>query len=159
MLPKGSSERVLLARYTGQRQADVLRMAPEHIEDGGIVVVQQKTGKELWVPLHSDLKTATESWGSSPYVVDRKGKPYTAVRFRAAWSALMSRTPASRIRNEGFVFHGLRASSCEKLHEAGCNDREIGAITGMSPEMITRYTRFADQRRLARAAVRRLEAL
>jgi hypothetical protein len=23
-------------------------MAPEHIDDGGIVVVQQKTGKELW---------------------------------------------------------------------------------------------------------------
>ena len=40
---------VLLARYTGQRQADVIRMAPEYIEDGGIVVVQQKTGKELWV--------------------------------------------------------------------------------------------------------------
>ena len=39
---------VLLARYTGQRQADVLRMAPEHIEDDGIYVVQQKTGKELW---------------------------------------------------------------------------------------------------------------
>jgi hypothetical protein len=29
---------VALARYTGQRQADVLRMAPEHIEDGGINV-------------------------------------------------------------------------------------------------------------------------
>ena len=28
----------MLARYTGQRQADVLRMAPEHIEDGGINV-------------------------------------------------------------------------------------------------------------------------
>src|SRR5262245_27458398 len=47
--------RVLLARHTGQRQADVLRMAPEHIDDGGIVVVQQKTGEELWVPLHPDL--------------------------------------------------------------------------------------------------------
>jgi hypothetical protein len=33
---------VLLARHTGQRQADVLRMAPEHIEDGGIVVVQHR---------------------------------------------------------------------------------------------------------------------
>jgi hypothetical protein len=34
---------VMLARYTGQRQADVLGMGPEHIEDGGINVVQQKT--------------------------------------------------------------------------------------------------------------------
>ena len=38
---------VLLARYTGQRQADVLRMAPCDIEDGGINVTQQKTGKGL----------------------------------------------------------------------------------------------------------------
>jgi len=54
-------------------------------------------------------------------------------------------------------FHGLRASSVEKLREAGCDTLEIQSITGMSPEMITRYSRFADQRALAKAAVRRLE--
>jgi integrase len=64
---------VLLARYTGQRQADVLRMGPGDIEDVGIVVVQQKTGKELWVPLHSNLRGAMESWDSSPYVVNQRG--------------------------------------------------------------------------------------
>ena len=82
-------------------------------------------------------------------MLSSKGEPYTADRFRAAWGDLMSQTPAG-IRDEGYVFHGLRASSCEKLREAGCNDREIGAITGMSPEMITRYTASADQRMLAR---------
>jgi integrase len=41
---------VILARYTGQRQSGVLRMGPDDMEDGGINVVQQKTGKELWVP-------------------------------------------------------------------------------------------------------------
>jgi integrase len=148
---------VALARYTGQRQADVLRMRPEDIEDDGIVLVQQKTGKELWVPLHPDLRAALEGWNSSPFVVSRRGKSYTADRFRSAWAELMSNTPARRIRDEGYVFHGLRASSCEKLREVGCNDREIGAITGMSPEMITRYSRFADQKKLARAAARRLE--
>jgi integrase len=148
---------VLLARYTGQRQADVLRMSPSDIEDGGINVTQQKTGKELWVPLHPDLRGALESWDSSPYVLNRKGEPYTSDCFRTAWADFMSSTPAGRIRDEGFVFHGLRASSCEKLREAGCGDREIEAITGMSPEMVTRYSRFADQKKLARAAARRLE--
>ena len=57
---------VLLARYTGQRQADVLRMAPSNIEDGGINVTQQKTGKELWVPLHPDLRDALEKWTARP---------------------------------------------------------------------------------------------
>jgi integrase len=132
-------------------------MAPEHIEDGGIVVVQQKTGKELWVPLHPELRGALEGWNSSPYVLNRKGKPYTPERFRSTWDELMSKMPAGMIRQEGFVFHGLRASSCEKLREVGCNDREIEAITGMSPEMVTRYSRFADQKKLARAAAARIE--
>jgi hypothetical protein len=33
----------------------------------------------------------------------------------------------------------------------------LARYTGMSPAMITRYSRFADQKRLAKAAVRRLE--
>jgi integrase len=148
---------VALARYTGQRQADVLRMAPEHIEDGGINVTQQKTGKELWVPLHADLRDELEAWNGSPFVKTPKGESYTPDRFRAAWTRLMNDTPAGRIRKDGFTFHGLRASSVEKLREAGCSDREIESITGMSPAMITRYSRFADQKRLAKAAVRRLE--
>jgi hypothetical protein len=45
----------------------------------------------------------------------------------------------------------------EKLREAGCEDREIEAITGMSPAMITRYSRFANQRQLAKTAAERLE--
>jgi integrase len=148
---------VLLARYTGQRQEDVLRMAPEHVEDGGINVVQQKTGKELWLPLHCDLKAALEDWSGSPYVLTPRGKAYTPDSFRAAWTRFMNKTPAGRIRKEGFTFHGLRASSVEKLREAGCVDREIEAITGMSPPMITRYSRFANQRQLAKNAMERLE--
>jgi hypothetical protein len=148
---------VLLARYTGQRQEDVLVMAPEHVEDGGVNVVQQKTGKELWVPLHADPRSPLESWGGSPYVLTPKGEPYTPQRFRAAWTRLMNGTPAGRIRQEGFTFHGLRASICEKLREVGCSDAEIGSITGMSPGIIRRYLRFADQKRLAKAAQRRLE--
>lgn len=65
---------VLLARYTGQRQSDVLRMAPSDVEDGGINVVQQKTGKELWVPLHDDLVGALEGWSCSPFVADAEGR-------------------------------------------------------------------------------------
>jgi integrase len=123
----------------------------------GINIVQQKTGKELWVPLHADLRGALAGWSCSPYVQTRKGRPYTAERFRAAWTRLMNETPAGRIRKEGFTFHGLRASSCEKLAEAGCNDKEIESITGMSQAMIRRYLRFANQKRLAKSAVRRLE--
>jgi integrase len=113
--------------------------------------------RELWVPLHADLKGAMEGWSGSPYVQTSKGESYTPDRFRTAWTRLMNDTRAGKIRKDGFTFHGLRASSVEKLREAGCGNREIEAITGMSPGMITRYSRFADQKRLAKAAVQRLE--
>jgi integrase len=69
----------------------------------------------------------------------------------------MNGTPAGRIRKEGYTFHGLRASSVEKLREAGCDDREIESITGMSSAMITRYSRFADQKKLAKVGTQRLK--
>jgi integrase len=146
---------VWLARYTGQRQSDVLRMCPADIEDGGINVVQQKTGKELWIPLHDELAAEIATWGPS-FVATPKGEPYDPVRFRAAWTRLM-KTPAGRIRKEGYTFHGLRASSAEKLRGAGCNDADIGSITGMSPAMVRRYLRFSDQKALAKGAMRRLQ--
>ena len=91
---------VLLAQYTGQRQEDVLMMAPEHIEDGGISVVQQKTGKELWLPLHRDLKAALEGWSGSPFVLTPRGKPYTPDSFRAAWTRLIE---GQHLRNVGLL--------------------------------------------------------
>ncbi len=69
----------------------------------------------------------------------------------------MMSTPAGRIRTEGYTFHGIRASSVVSLREVGCSDRDIESITGMSSAMITRYSRFADQRQLAKAAIHRLE--
>jgi hypothetical protein len=49
-------------------------------------------------------------------------------------------TPAGRIRTEGYT-----------------DDKGVESITGMSQAMIRRYSGFADQRRLAKAAVLRLE--
>jgi integrase len=102
--------------------------------------------------LHANLRGALECWTGSPYVQTSKGEPYTPERFRAAWTRLMDKTPAGRIRKDGFTFHGLRASSCEKLAEVGCNDKEIESMTGMSQAMIRRYCRFA-----TRSALRSLQ--
>jgi len=47
-----------LALYTGQRQSDVLAMKWSDIADAFIAVTQGKTGKKLWVPLHTRLRGA-----------------------------------------------------------------------------------------------------
>lgn len=136
-------------------------MSKADLDDGGIKVRQQKTGKELWIPLHADLKEQVRLWEVGPpwtFVQKVRGGSYTPEQFRAAWADLMSsKSEANRVRKEGYTFHGIRASSVVALRDAGCSDRDIESITGMSPEMITRYSRFADQRQLAKAAIHRLE--
>jgi hypothetical protein len=101
-----------------------------------------------------------EGWEVRPpwnFVQTPKGEAYDTERFRAAWTRLMNSTPAGRIRREGFTFHGLRASSAENLRGAGCDDAGIESITGMFQAIIRRYSRFADQKKLAKAAILRLE--
>src|SRR5262249_43812988 len=50
--------------------------------------------------------------------------------------------------------HGLRKAAARRLAEAGCTAHEIGAITGhASLAELVWYTRAADQRRLAEAAM------
>jgi integrase len=50
--------------------------------------------------------------------------------------------------------HGLRKAAARRLAEAGCTAHEIGAITGhASLTELVRYTKAADQRRLAEVAM------
>ena len=52
---------------------------------------------------------------------------------------------------------GLRHAAARRFAEAGCTAHEIAAITGhASLKEIVRYTKAADQRRLATAAMNKL---
>ena len=68
---------------TPQRQSDVLRMAPGDVEDGGINVVQQKTGRVV--------APSRRSGGCAgglellPFVQTPKGEAYNTDRSQAAW--------------------------------------------------------------------------
>jgi integrase len=57
------------------------------------------------------------------------------------------------------TFHGLRKAACRRLAEAGCTVHEIAAISGHATlKEVERYTKAADQLRLARAAMARTMA-
>jgi integrase len=56
------------------------------------------------------------------------------------------------------VMHGLRKTAARMLAEAGCSAHQIASVTGhRSLKEIERYTRGADQKRLATAAIHKLE--
>ena len=76
----GTKARLALALglYTGQRRSDVLRMGRQHIHDGMLSVKQQKTGAELRIPVHPDLRAIIDATpgGHLTFLVTRTGKPY-----------------------------------------------------------------------------------
>jgi integrase len=154
----GSRPRLALALllYTGQRRSDVVRMGKQHVRDGTLRVRQVKTGAELMIPVHSTLTViiAESAAGNLTFLTTQFGKPFTAAGF-GNWFR-------DRCNEAGLphcTAHGLRKAAARRLAEAGCTEHEIAAITGhASLREIVRYTKAADQRRLARAAMDKVSA-
>lgn len=155
---------VILGANTGQRGSDLVRMGPTDIEvyEGmkGIKVTQQKTGREVWIPITRALAEAMESWPRRPGPFLRKmdGQPWTREQLTAQWVRERDKNPELRpLRDAGLVLHGLRGHACVRLLRAGANTRQISDVVGMSEPMVKNYTRFSDQRENAMAAVYLLE--
>jgi integrase len=69
--------------------------------------------------------------------------------------AILDATPAGLPAR--CVFHGLRKAALTRLADAGCTVHEIAAISGHKTlKEIERYTKAADQARLARTAMERM---
>jgi integrase len=151
--PIGSRARLALALllYTGQRRGDVIRMGAQHIRGGAILVKQEKTSVELVIPLHSTLAAIITGTPSNhlTFLTTRFGGPFEASAF-SRWF----RDECDKAGLPHCSAHGLRKAAARRLAEAGCTAHEIGAITGhASLAELVRYTRAADQRRLAEAAM------
>jgi integrase len=154
--PVGTRERLAMALllYTGQRSGDVRLMGEQHIEDGGIRVRQQKTGNELLIPIHPELRQVlTAARGHLCFIINNNGSPYSAGGFgdwfkQACRSAGLGHCSA----------HGLRHAAARRLADAGCSPHEIASITGhRSLAEVVRYTAAADQKRLAAAAMSKVK--
>jgi integrase len=151
--PIGSRARLAFALLlnTGQRRGDVLRMGAQHIRDGAVHITQEKTAVELAIPLHPELAAiiASTPSGHLTFLTTRGGRPFEASSF-SRWF----REECDKAGLPHCTAHGLRKAAARRLAEAGCTAHEIGAVTGhASLTELVRYTRAADQRRLAEAAM------
>jgi integrase len=153
--PVGSRARLAFALllYTGQRRSDVVRMGRQHIENGGINVRQQKTGAQVWIPIHDALAPMIAGIGNLTFLTTGLGKPFTVGGF-GGWFRYQCRAAGL----EGCSAHGLRKAAARRLAEAGCTPHEIAAVTGhASLKEVVRYTRAADGKRLATAAMDKMK--
>ncbi len=102
------------------------------INAGGLLAVRQgKTGKELLIPLHRELRAVLETIPRRAVTIRADGTPWQT-GFHTAWT---KHRPAIVVDRK-LVFHGLRKSAVVTLLEGGCTDAEVSAITGQSRQMV-----------------------
>jgi len=152
----GTRERLALYLflYTGQRVSDVCGMGRQHVDDLGVSVVQQKSGKRLKIKLHPKLAAEIALAPiCTTFLMTAYDAPFT-VKGLSNWISERARLAGL----EGKTAHGLRKAAGRRLAEAGCAAHEIAAVLGHdSLAMVQHYTRDVDQQRLAAKGIDRLE--
>jgi integrase len=121
---------MMLAINTGQRQADLLKLAWSAYDGEVIRVRQRKTGVYVPVPVSDELRGALDATPRrSPIILtNTSGKPWSESGFQGAWGKAAARAGIS-----GRTFHDLRGTAVVTLARAGCNVVEIYSITGHKP--------------------------
>lgn len=170
-LPRHLSQVITLGANTGQRGSDLIRMGWSDIElykgIEGINVRQQKTGRNVWIPIISSLATAMRTWDRSrpgPFLKRPDGRLWTRKGLTEAWTYQRIMNPLfasyGRCGPDGdhpLVLHGLRGHACVRLLRAGANTRQISDMVGMSEDIVATYTKFSEQKDNAVAAVFHME--
>lgn len=154
--PIGSKARLAMTLMlcTGQRRSDAVRMGWQHVKDGMITVRQQKTKATLEIPIHPDLQAVLDQTPKKnlTFLLTEYGRPFSANGF-GNWM----RDRCDEAELGACSSHGLRKACARRLAEAGCSNQEIKAITGHETEAeVTRYTKAADQKKLAQHAMGKL---
>jgi integrase len=125
------------------------------LEEAAGNVVQKKTGKQLWIPMDPELIAALEAIESrGDYVVlTQYGKPFSV---KALGMRMQEWTSLAGLAS-GHTLHGLRKTLGKMLAEAEATTRELMAVLGHDDIAHAElYTREAEQKKLARAAMHKL---
>jgi integrase len=156
--PIGSKARLALSLmlYTAARRSDVVRFGWQHVQGDAIAFRQKKTDAPLLIPIHPALMQvlAATPRTNLTFLTTEFGKSFTAAGF-GNWFR-------ERCDEAGLAqcsAHGLRKCAATRLADAGCSLHEVMAMTGhRSMSEVARYTKAADQARLARQAMARTTA-
>jgi integrase len=155
--PIGTRQRVWLdvLLYMGLRRGDAVRFGRQHVRDGVGSLKTEKSGFTVAVTLPI-LPVLAETLAAGPcgdltFIAGARGEPLTKESFgnlfRAACKA--AGVPGSA--------HGVRKVAATRAANAGATVAQLEAIFGWSGgTMASLYTRSADRKRLAIAAMHKL---
>lgn len=149
----------MLARYTGQRVSDVVRLGWTDVDEGGFNLPQKKTGVVPWCPIFPELDREMRAWEKrpGPFLLQdsgkNAGKPVTTNQL---WK-LFDKARQAHPELDGAVWHGLRANAVIRLRQQGYTGQQIADMVGMSVPMIEHYSRYADRKASGQAVLRDLQ--
>lgn len=164
--PLGSKARLALALllFTGVRRSDVVRLGRQMVRDGWLHFTEIKGAdrkvKERDIPILHELQAAIDTMPRKPepraeamtamtFLVTEFGKPFTANGF-GNWFR-------KRCNEAGLphcAAHGLRKAGATIAADNGATEHQLMAIYGWeSPKQAALYTRKANRRKLAGAAM------
>ena len=157
MMPHRIADVLMYLRFTGQRLNDVLTMAPDDVKENRVHVVQEKTGKKVWVPLHDRLieyRERRKVIGFQTICVTTTGTGWTVDGFETVFGRIREDFGFGDV-GERVHLHGLRKNAVISLLEVGCSVDEVMAITGQSEKMVRHYAREIDRQKLADSGMKK----
>lgn len=142
-----------LLYFTGQRIGDVVKMGWANVRAGRIELRQEKTGKDLQIHQHRDLRAELERTPKRGLTIlaQANGKPWSSVTIRRKMETFAADLGCK------VVPHGLRKNAVIALLEQGCTIPEVQAVTGQSVDMVMHYAARVDRGVLSEAAILKLE--
>jgi integrase len=151
--PVGTKARLALALllFTGARRQDVVTLGRQHVRDGWLKFVPQKTLYKRatpvtipFLPVLAEIVAATQT-GDLHFLVTDYGQPFTAAGFGGKF-----RDWCNQANLPHCTAHGLRKAGATIAAENGATDRMLMAMYGWtSSQQATTYTAAADRKKLA----------
>jgi integrase len=160
--PIGTKARLALAllAFTGQRRSDIVRFGKQHAKRGKLSFTQHKgrnrKPKKLVLPILPALSAIIDAspCGDLTFLVNDLGRAFTDAGFGNKF-----RDWCDQAGLHHCTAHGLRKAGATIAANNGATSRQLMAIFGWETlKEAERYTRAADQLRLAEAAMHMLEA-
>lgn len=132
-----------LARWTGQRQGDLLALTWSAYDGTHISLRQSKTGRQVRIKVSGELKAVLDSTPreAATILTTARGTPargadgqrrsiarsWTSDGFRASWGKACDKAGI-----EGVTFHDLRGTFVTLAYRNGASIKEIAEVTGHS---------------------------
>lgn len=152
---------MVLALHTGQRQADIRKLAWSQYDGKAIRLRQGKTGREVIIPCTAALKATLDAAPRRGLLmlVTKTGRAFQKRYFAQQWDEVAVKAAATEPGITDLHFHDIRGTTVTMLFEAGCNVAEVASITGhtlrRAQEILDRY--LARTSTMATSAIAKFE--